>query len=135
MNTQTKRHGSGCPVAFGLDTFGDRWTLLVIRDMLLHGKMTYGDFLDSDEHIATNILADRLKHLEAEGVIAKSRDPENRRSNIYRLTPKGVALAPVIFEIIRWSARHSKLNAAQRALLKRIESDREGFLAELTGSR
>lgn len=131
MSSQGRKHQTGCPVAFGTDTFGDRWTLLVIRDMILHGKRTYGDFLQSGEQIATNILADRLKHLESEGIVAKARDPENRRSYVYRLTDKGLALAPVILEIIRWSGKHMALDKSRKALLARIETDREGLLAEI----
>ena len=92
MSKQTKKHLGGCPVAYGTDIFGDRWTLLVIRDMILHGKKRYGVLLDAEEKIATNILADRLKHLEAVGVVNKAQDPENRRSYIYSLTQKGLSL-------------------------------------------
>ncbi len=131
MNKQGKNRQTGCPVTYGLDTFGDRWSLLVIRDMMLHGKNTYGEFLNADEHISTNILADRLKHLEAEGIIEKLQDPENRRSFIYTLTEKGYDLAPVILETIRWSGKHIQLNKERKALLARIETDREGLLADI----
>ncbi len=131
MIRQGKNRQTGCPVAYGLDTFGDRWSLLVIRDMMLHGKKTYGEFLNGDEHISTNILADRLKHLEAEGIIDKLQDPDNRRSFIYTLTEKGFDLAPVILETIRWSGKHIKLNSERKALLARIETDREGLLADI----
>jgi len=135
MNAQTKSRQTGCPVAYGTDTFGDRWTLLVIRDMLLHGKKTYGDFLDAGEQIATNILAARLKHLEAEGIVQKSRDPNNRRSYIYTLTDKGYDLAPVILEIIKWSGKFIPLNDTRQELLKRIETDRDGLLSEIQAKR
>jgi DNA-binding HxlR family transcriptional regulator len=131
MTKQGKNRQTGCPVTYGLDAFGDRWSLLVIRDMMLHGKKTYGDFLDADEHISTNILADRLKHLEAEGIIDKLQDPKNRRSFIYTLTEKGLDLAPVILETIRWSGKHIKLNKERNALLHRIETDRDGLLADI----
>jgi len=131
MSTATKRHLGRCPIAFGTDVFGDRWTLLVLRDMLLHDKRTYGEFLDSDEAIATNILAARLRHLEAEGIVEKNRDPKNRRSFIYTLTEKGLALAPIIFEIIRWSGQYIPLNKARKNLLARIETDPDALLAEI----
>jgi len=102
---------------------------------MLHGKKTYGEFLDGDEHISTNILADRLKHLEAGGIIEKLQDPENRRSFLYTLTEKGHDLAPVIFETIRWSGKHTKLNKERRALVARIETDREGLLADIRAGR
>lgn len=131
MSTQNKRHETGCPVAYGIDTFGDRWTLLVIRDMILNGKRTYGDFHQAGEGIATNILADRLKHLEAEDIVVKARDPENRRSYVYRLTEKGLALAPVIVEIIRWSGKYMTLDDARASLVARIETDRDGLIDEI----
>lgn len=131
MNGTGKSHDSGCPVAHGLDTFGDRWTLLVLRDMILHGKRRYGELLEADEGIATNILADRLKHLEAEGVVTRVRDPENRRSYLYGLTEKGLSLIPVIFEIIKWSASYFPMNAARKRLLKRINEDSAGLVAEI----
>jgi DNA-binding HxlR family transcriptional regulator len=131
MKTDTKKHTTGCPVAFGLDIFGDRWTLLIIRDMLLHGKRTYSDFLASDEKIATNILASRMKHLEDEGVVTRARDPNNRRSFIYTLTDKGLRLTPVLLEIVRWSGDYLRLNEYRQGLLQRIESDRDQLIAEI----
>lgn len=131
MAGTAKTHNGNCPVAYGTDIFGDRWTLLVLRDMLLHGKSTFGEFLDSEEKIATNILADRLKRLEAAGIVEKWCDPENRRSHRYAPTDKGLALAPVVLEIILWSGRCRRLDAARKKLAKRIETDRDGLLAEI----
>ncbi|MBO6519201.1 MAG: helix-turn-helix transcriptional regulator [Rhodospirillales bacterium] len=131
MKTAGKTHGTGCPVAHGLDTFGDRWTLLVLRDMILHGKRRYGELLEAEEGIATNILADRLKHLEAEGLITRVRDPQNRRSYLYGLTEKGLSLMPVIFEIIKWSAAHFPLTATRKRLLQRINEDSAGLIREI----
>lgn len=118
---------SGCPIAYGLDTFGDRWSLLIIREIMIIGNTTYSDFIDIDEKIATNILIDRLKHLQTEGIITKERDPENRRSFIYRLTQKGRDLAPVIIEIIIWSGLHDHRDFALRNVLEEINRDRSGF--------
>lgn len=131
MKTDSKKHLTGCPVAFGLDIFGDRWTLLIIRDMLLHGKRTYSDFLASDEKIATNILARRMKHLEDEGVVTRARDPNNRRSFIYTLTDKGLSLTPVLLEIVRWSGDYLRLNEYRQGLVQRINNDRDGLIAEI----
>ena len=132
---ETKKHDSGCLVAYGVDTFGDRWSLLVLRDIMLYGKRRYNEFLASNEQIATNVLASRLKHLESEGILSKERDPENRRSYVYSLTDKGIALAPVILEIIRWSSLHNSSDVRRRKLLKRIESDRDGVLADIQAAR
>lgn len=118
---------SGCPVAFSLDLFGDRWSLLVIREMMLRGKTTYGDFQEIEEGIATNVLADRLRHLEAEGIIAKHRDPDNRRSYIYSLTDKGRDLASILIEIILWGGRHDQRPQAMRMTVDKIKKDRVKF--------
>ncbi len=85
----------------------------------------------ADEKIATNILVDRLKHLEAEGIILKARDPENRRSFLYTLTKKGRDLAPILLEIIIWSGAHDDRDIALRNILEKIKADRAGFEASL----
>ena len=131
MSKSEKLRASGCPVAYGLDIFGDRWSLLVIRDMMLGAKNTYGEFLEAGEGISTNILANRLKHLEAEGIIEKSRDPANRRSILYKLTRKGRDLAPVILEIVSWSGKHDHRSIARTDVLAKIRNDRKGFEEKL----
>lgn len=131
MSTENNKRETGCPIAFGLDTFGDRWSLLVIREIMLRGKRTYSEFLEADEGIATNILVARLKHLEAEGIVSKSRDPENRRAFIYALTQKGRDLAPILIEIIIWSGLHDDRPFALRNALEEIKEDRKGFEAAL----
>lgn len=131
MRNETKKRPSGCPVVFGLDTFGDRWSLLVIREIMLRGKRTYSEFMQAQEGIASNILIDRLKHLEAEGVLEKSRDPENRRSFVYTLTEKGHDLAPIMLEIVRWSGKYDRRPVASRDILEKIEADRAGYEADL----
>ena len=131
MMKKTKQHITGCPVAFGLDIFGDRWTLLILREMMIKGKKTYGDFLKIDEEIATNILADRLKMLESENVVQKIRDPENKRSFLYSLTEKGRDLAPVLIEIILWSGKHDTRPLALKETVEKVQEDREGFEQKL----
>jgi DNA-binding HxlR family transcriptional regulator len=126
-----KKRDTGCPVAFALDTFGDRWSLLIIRDIVLRGSKTYGDFLAAEEGIATNVLADRLRELEDEGIIRKSRDPENHRKFNYALTEKGCDLVPVILEMILWSAKYDPNTKARKEVLRRIEKDRAGFVAQI----
>jgi DNA-binding HxlR family transcriptional regulator len=96
---------SDCPVNFGLETFGDKWSLLIIRDIVFWGKKTYGDFLRSDEGIATNILAARLAQLEKEGILAKTRHPADKRKDVYALTEKGLDLIPLLVEIVAWSGK------------------------------
>ncbi|MFT7633957.1 MAG: DNA-binding HxlR family transcriptional regulator [Mariniblastus sp.] len=131
MRHENKKRQTGCPITFGLDTFGDRWSLLIIREVMLGGKKTYSEFIEADEGIATNILIDRLKHLETEGILEKSRDPNNRRSFIYALTKKGRDLAPIILEIIIWSGAHDDRPVAMRGTLEKINKNRKGFEASL----
>lgn len=126
-----KKRDTGCPIAFALDTFGDRWSLVVVRDLLIMGRETYGQLLEADEGIATNILADRLKELEAAGILTKSRDPDNRRRYLYRLTEKGADLAPVMLELIRWSGKYDPNTFVKKRVLEKIRKDRDGFAAEL----
>jgi len=92
-----------CPISSALDIIGDKWTLLIIRDMLFDHKKTFKDFSTSAESIATNILSSRLKMLEEAGIITKSKMEDNQKSNIYTLTKKGLGLLPVIAEITLWS--------------------------------
>lgn len=94
---------SGCPIASMLDILGDKWSLLIARDMLLQGKKTFTDFSNSPEGIAPGILSSRLKWLEENELITKQKLPDNQKENIYLLTEKGIELAPIITELIFWS--------------------------------
>lgn len=105
---------SGCPVSLGLDIFGDRWTLLIIRDLMFRGKRHYREMLASDEHISSNILADRLKMLLAEGLISRQGDPAHAQKVVYSLTEKGIALLPVLLAISDWSLRHRPVDERYR---------------------
>jgi Predicted transcriptional regulators len=102
---------SGCPVSIALEIFGDRWSLLIIRDLMVRGFQTFKEFQESGERIATNILADRLQKLQHAGIItAEPAETDGRRVN-YRLTEKGIDLAPVLLELLLWSARHEETAA------------------------
>jgi DNA-binding HxlR family transcriptional regulator len=120
---------SGCPLNASVEMLGDRWSLLIIRDMMLRGFRYYKDFLKSYEGIATNILADRLRKLVAHGIIATRSDPSDGRKLIYFLTPKGIDLAPVLTEMVLWAAGHEKTE--NQALVRQIQKDKEQFLAEV----
>ena len=122
---------SNCPINFILETFGDRWTLLVIRDLMFHGKRHYGDFLASDEGISTNILANRLQRLELDGVIDKEIDPDNRSRAIYRLTQKGKDLLPVMLEITAWSGKYDSKTNAPAPLLSALKKNRRPLIAKI----
>jgi DNA-binding HxlR family transcriptional regulator len=120
---------SGCPLNASVEMLGDRWSLLIIRDMMLLGSRTYKEFMGSYEGIATNILADRLRKLEAHGIIASQPDPSDGRRLIYVLTRKGIDLAPVLTEMVLWAARHEKTE--NQALVRQMQNDRDKFLAAI----
>jgi DNA-binding HxlR family transcriptional regulator len=118
---------SGCPLNASVEILGDRWSLLIIRDMMLRGFRSYKEFLESYEGIATNILADRLRKLMAHGIITTGRDPLDGRKVIYSLTEKGIDLAPVLTEMVLWAAAHEKTE--NPGLVQLIQKDKEQFLA------
>jgi len=118
---------SGCPLNASVEVLGDRWSLLIIRDMMLRGFRTYKEFLESYERIATNILADRLRKLIAHGIITTQRNPSDGRKLIYSLTAKGMDLAPVLTEMVLWAAGHEATD--NPALVRKIRKDKEQFLA------
>lgn len=118
---------SGCPLNASVEILGDRWSLLIIRDMMLRGFRTYKEFLESYEGIATNILADRLQKLIAHGIIVTKGDPLDGRKLIYSLTAKGIDLAPVLTEMVLWAAQHE--NTGNQPLVQLIQKDKEQFLA------
>jgi len=122
---------SGCPISYFLDFLGDKWTLLVVRDLMFMGKRRYGEFLASGEGIATNILADRLAKLEAAGIIEKSDDPEGRVKSVYALTDKGLDLIPAMVELAAWGARHDPDTAAPKSFIRRMQRDRDGLIKEI----
>jgi DNA-binding HxlR family transcriptional regulator len=105
---------SHCPVNYGLEAIGDRWALLILRDMIFRGKRTYGEFLKSEEGFATNILASRLEHLLEAGIIGREKDEADGRKEIYSLTEKGLDLIPLIFEMVLWSAKYDSRSEARR---------------------
>jgi DNA-binding HxlR family transcriptional regulator len=130
MEKKVKRR-SDCPISFALDIFGDRWSLLIIRDLMFKNKKTYGEFLKSEEKIATNILADRLSMLECAGLIKGTVDKDKKSRYNYELTDKGIDLVPVLLEIVMWSATHDSDTAAPKEFVNRIRNDKENFAKEI----
>jgi DNA-binding HxlR family transcriptional regulator len=120
---------SGCPVSISLERFGDRWSLLIIRDLMVRGLKTFKEFQESGEGIATNILADRLRKLEVAGIITAESEATDGRKVNYRLTEKGIDLAPVLLELLIWAARHEE-TGAPCAVMAQMEKNREAVLAE-----
>ena len=129
--SKTDCRQSGCPVAFTLDIIGDKWSLLIIRDMIFKGRRYFGEFLEANEKIATNILTDRLKKLEDAGIIVKTQDPEHQKKYIYALTPKGVDLIPVILEVILWGAKNDPGTKTPKELFRRLNKDKAKFTQEI----
>jgi DNA-binding HxlR family transcriptional regulator len=129
-----KKHGpnrrSACPLNVSLELIGDRWSLLVVRDLMFRGRRSFKEFLDSGENIATNVLAERLQRLEANGIIEKHRNTDDARRVNYLLTEKGIALAPVLVEMIVWGARYEE-TAAPHEVIRQMVTDREGVVAEI----
>jgi len=128
MTTNSKDLRSNCPINFALETFGDKWTLLVIRDLMFKKKRHYSDFLTSDEKISTNILADRLQKLEAKGVISKFADPESASKYIYSLTEKGQALLPAMIELTAWSAQYDSLTNTPTEFLDTYKINKDALI-------
>lgn len=117
---------SECPLNASVEMLGDRWSLLIIRDMMLRGTSSYNEFLTLYEGIATNILADRLRRLAVNGIIASKPHPTDGRKLIYSLTAKGIDLAPVLTEMVLWASQHE--NTGNQALVRQMKEDKEKFL-------
>ncbi|HLF34547.1 MAG TPA: helix-turn-helix domain-containing protein [Cyclobacteriaceae bacterium] len=128
------RKRSDCPVSSALDIIGDKWSLLVIRDIMLSGKNTYNGFLGSEEKIATNILADRLAMLEYAGILRKERHPQSKAKILYRISKKGIDLLPVLLELILWSDKYLPISAQARQFAREIRKDKEGIIKLISGS-
>jgi len=128
---KTKRR-SDCPINFALELFGDRWTFLIVRDLMFKGKHYYKEFLEAEEGIATNILADKLSALEEAGIISKTVDPTHRSKQIYKLTKKGIDLMPVLVEVIMWSAKYDKDSAVDMKFVKSVKRDKVGLISEIS---
>jgi len=119
---------SDCPISSSLDIWGDKWSLLIIRDLMDTKECTYGDFLKSPEGIATNILASRLQNLEENKLIEKLAHPDSKAKVLYRLTQKGIDLVPVMIEISLWAEKYFSIPADRKAMLKEVKKDKAGFI-------
>lgn len=131
MKRDESQYRSHCPINFAQEAFGDKWSLLIIRDLMFKGKKYYGDFLESDEKISTNILADRLGKLEAKQLITKSIDEKNHSKYVYALTEKGIDLMPMLLEMIVWSAKYDDKTEAPPEFVHRFKTDKDALIGEL----
>jgi DNA-binding HxlR family transcriptional regulator len=125
----TPKRRSGCPLNASVEMLGDRWSLLIVRDMMLRGFRSYKEFMECYEGIATNILADRLRKLVAHGIMRTEPDPSDGRKVNYLLTRKGIDLAPVLTEMVLWAAAHE--NTGNQALVRQMREDKKKFLADI----
>ncbi len=121
---------SGCPVSRSLEILGDRWSLLVIRDLMIRGAKHFKDFQESGERIASNILADRLRKLQKAGIISAEAGETDGRRVDYRLTEKGIDLAPVLLELLLWGGQHEE-DSMPGPMIKKMRNHREAILAEV----
>lgn len=128
--SEYRQHRSGCPISIALELLGDAWSLLIVRDLMFKNRRTYNDFLAGGEGIASNILADRLRKLGDAGIVEKRRDADDARRFVYRLTTKGIDLAPVLVELVVWSARHEKTDAPP-SVVRAMRTDRDAFIADV----
>jgi DNA-binding HxlR family transcriptional regulator len=119
---------SNCPVSCSLDIWGDKWSLLIVRDLMFNKQCTYGDFMKADEKIATNILASRLQTLEENGIISKSDHPDSKAKVLYKLTQKGIDLVPLMIEINLWAEKYYDVPADRKAMLKEVKKDKQKFI-------
>jgi len=127
MTKSKAKRRSGCPLNASVEMLGDRWSLLIIRDIMLRGFRTFKEFMECYEGIATNILADRLRKLVAHGILTAGPDPSDGRKLIYSLTAKGIDLAPVLTEMVLWAAAHE--DTGNQALVRQMREDKQKFLA------
>ena len=128
MTEEPRTRRSTCPINASLEVLGDRWSLLIVRDMLFAGAKTYKDFLGSDEKIATNVLASRLTRLQSIGVIVSERNELDARSSIYRLTEKGLDLLPVVMELSAWGT-HYENGEPPNGIFDAWKNNRANFIA------
>jgi DNA-binding HxlR family transcriptional regulator len=125
---------SDCPIAGALDLLGDRWSLLILRDLVFRGFREYGQFLGADEGISTNILAERLERLTCAGIIVRHEHPTDGKKYVYRLTEKGIDLIPTLIELAVWGAKYVPDNTAPAEVIHQMRTDRRKVIRQLRGS-
>ncbi len=121
---------SDCPISSSLEIWGDKWSLLIVRDLMLKRECTYGEFLKADEKIATNILASRLQHLLEAKIIAKKDHPDSKLKILYHLTEKGIDLIPLIVEINLWGEKYMSIPEERKKMVENIKKDKEKFIRD-----
>ncbi len=122
---------SECPISSFLDIWGDKWSMLIIRDLMFSKQCTYGDFIKSDEKIATNILASRLQMLEEEGIIIKSEHPDSKAKVLYKLSQKGIDIFPIMVEINLWADKYLQLSDERKLIIEEIKKNKNAFVKKV----
>lgn len=122
---------SACPIANALDVLGDRWTLVIVRDLVFRGFREFGQFLRAGEGISTNILAERLERLLCTGIIVRSDHPGDGKKYLYRLTEKGIDLIPLLIQLVLWGAKYTPNHAAPAEVLREIRANPDKIIAGL----
>ncbi|HLP12126.1 MAG TPA: helix-turn-helix domain-containing protein [Flavobacteriales bacterium] len=131
MKVKQRYFRSECPISAALDMIGDRWSLLIIRDMALRGKTSYKEFAEGTEKIATNILAHRLALLEASGIITKKPHAQNKVKIVYQLTQKGIDLVPILVDLILWTESYHGVDERTEQFANLVRMDREGVVGSI----
>ncbi|HEX7028208.1 MAG TPA: helix-turn-helix domain-containing protein [Gammaproteobacteria bacterium] len=128
MKKSRSKRRSACPIANSLDILGDRWSLVIIRDLMFRGKREYGELLDSEEGVSTSVLAARLEHLQCAGIVTKTGHPDDLKKFRYHLTEKGIDLLPLMIELVLWGTQYVPNTSAPPEILKAMKKDREEFM-------
>jgi DNA-binding HxlR family transcriptional regulator len=130
---QIKPPRSNCPINYAVEIIGDKWSLLIVRDIVYAGKRTHGEFMKSEEGIATNILADRLIRLECQEILEKQPDPADKRRDIYSLTEKGLGLIPFLLDLQLWSDAFGPSYISRSApLAAALKANRDQVITQIT---
>lgn len=116
------KHRSACPINLSLEVIGDRWSLLIIRDMAFAGKRHFREFLRGNEGISSRTLAERLQSLQDEGIVTRHEDPEHKLKMVYRLTPAGIDLLPILVELGNWGSRYRQADPALGAVAAELSA-------------
>ena len=127
----SSKERSGCPISLALELLGDRWTLLIIRDIVFAGKRHFREFLQSDESISSRTLAERLQTLQDEGILTRREDPSHKLKAIYRLTPAGIDLLPLIAELGLWGARYRSADPKLGKIAQRLADGCSDLLLQM----
>jgi DNA-binding HxlR family transcriptional regulator len=132
-STRGRKRRSDCPISISLDIFGDRWSLLILRDIMFYNRTRFSDFAPR-EHIATNILTDRLHRLEDEGIIEKHQDSAYRNQYLYQVTGKGKELLPALIELTLWGLQYDPQSLASSGFVKRAQTEKRSVVREMVRS-